>query len=343
MADQKLSTQAIIQALQSNVYDLQQRPTGDSITNVTNVSNNTSITSGNMAARSGYASLANALSAIGATPTTLLHDTDSTISSDTTIPGNVHLKFTNGAKITVAAGKTLTVDGSLEADGRQIFSLANSASKVDLYGANISTITPEMFGAKGDSVTDDYAAIQAAINSVQRLQNPFGSGGGGKLVELKFQPKTYYLSQQLTTKTPLRISGTLIDYRGYGSFLKFAPGVGGIYFQTNDPNGNLADDSIIENIALYGARTDATYRVARSGIRTNTRIIGKHVFVDCFEGNGWSIEGYGGSQNANLWTLTDCCGWDNNGSGLYVVGNDANAGISTGFNGTQNSRFAVED
>lgn len=50
----------------------------------------------------------------------------------------------------------------------------------------VSSVTPEMFGARGDGVTDDAPAIRAAIAFV-------GARGGG---EVRFGPRTYLLVSQ---------------------------------------------------------------------------------------------------------------------------------------------------
>lgn len=80
---------------------------------VTTTTNNytSSITGGNMASLAGYANMAAALTAIGSTPTTLLFDTDSTVSTALTIPANVKLLHTNGAKFIKSGSGTIAFAG----------------------------------------------------------------------------------------------------------------------------------------------------------------------------------------------------------------------------------------
>ena len=90
------------------------------------------------------------------------------------------------------------------------------------------TINPKHFGAKGDGVTDDYSAIQAAINSVQ----PWGSYD---------QPDgTYLVSQKLLVvnkyRTKWHFGGVMSPYGSYNDYL--------ISFD------NSANDSIVPSMAM---------------------------------------------------------------------------------------------
>jgi len=70
---------------------------------------------------SDYADLEAAVAAIGSTRATLVFGIDQTVSENLTIPATMELKSVNEAKITVATGKTLTINGPFESGSYQIF------------------------------------------------------------------------------------------------------------------------------------------------------------------------------------------------------------------------------
>ena len=90
---------------------------------------------------------------------------------DMTIPENICLKFDKGASLKVADTKTLTINGAIEAGLWQIF-----GGEGTVTGApQIPYVYPEWFGAVGDGITDDVAAVQAAIAipAVIKLSKPY--------------------------------------------------------------------------------------------------------------------------------------------------------------------------
>ena len=80
------------------------------------------------------------------------------IGANLTIPANVTLKPERGAKLTIATGSTLTINGPLEAGLNQIFSCTGTG-KVVMKAEAVKV--PEWWGATGDGATDDTAALQA--------------------------------------------------------------------------------------------------------------------------------------------------------------------------------------
>lgn len=75
-----------------------------------------------------------------------------------TVPADVSLEFVRGAVLTVDAAETVTINGALLAGMAQIFA---GSGTVALGSANV--VLPQWFGAVGDGVTDDYAALTKAI------------------------------------------------------------------------------------------------------------------------------------------------------------------------------------
>jgi hypothetical protein len=113
--------------------------------------------------------------------------------ANVTVPSNVHLIIEPTAKLIGSNDKKIIVDGTLEASAHQIFQ-GFGATDVVLRGP-IDRIYPQWFGAKADGVTDDTAAIQAAINAAK--------------IEISTASKTvYFLPGVYLVKGTLTVSGT---------------------------------------------------------------------------------------------------------------------------------------
>ena len=112
-----------------------------------------------------------AITRLGGANATLLFSTGTwTITENLTIPSNVRLYFPFGAVLSVTSGKTLTINGSVDAGFYQIFSGAGTVSG---FGAS-GPVYPLWWGAVGDSSTDDTTPIQAAFDSGGDVIFPFG-------------------------------------------------------------------------------------------------------------------------------------------------------------------------
>ncbi|MFH0808854.1 MAG: hypothetical protein V2A77_00045, partial [Pseudomonadota bacterium] len=108
---------------------------------------------------SSYASLAAAVTAIGATPTTLIIDGAATIASGTgvTVPATLDLLFLRSGSITGVAGggaETLTVNGGVTSEGNS----AIFGSSLTVVWNSGTPLRPEWFGVTWDGTTEDTAA-----------------------------------------------------------------------------------------------------------------------------------------------------------------------------------------
>ena len=106
-----------------------------------------------------YASLEAAVAAIGATKTTLIVGADQSVANNLTIPATLELQVINGAIITVASTKTLTINGPFDAPSVQVFAGSGAVT-----GLNESC--PEWFG------TNTAALIKALASAPKTILVP---------------------------------------------------------------------------------------------------------------------------------------------------------------------------
>jgi hypothetical protein len=145
-----------------------------------------------------YASFAAAVTAIGATATTLLISTEQAVAADVTVPSTLILYFTRGGSINIATTKIVTINGNVEAGLHQIFKWAGTGKVVFGSGA-VHEIYPEWWGAKCDGTTDSSDSIQACIDTIPRGTGPaYLEKGGTRIV---FCAPNVYTNFYKITKT----------------------------------------------------------------------------------------------------------------------------------------------
>ncbi len=115
-----------------------------------------------------------------------------TLSDNLSIPSNLKLIIEKGGSIIRTSIYKLNINGSFVADNYQIF-FGFSAGDIVFADSAVKEVNPIWWGAKGDGITDDSSAIQAAIDAHKFVYIPAG---------------TYKLKKGLTTtRTNIRGSG----------------------------------------------------------------------------------------------------------------------------------------
>lgn len=119
-------------------------------------------------------------------------------------------------------------------------------------------VTPEMFGAKGDGVTDDTAAIQTALDS------------GNKYVRL--MDKTYLTTSPLIMPTETTLEGTA----NYGGSIIKNVGCDAVHFTENSRFSHL------KHISLYGdmTHTGIAFTTTTAGNLTIPKISVENVTIN---------------------------------------------------------------
>ncbi|WP_145022126.1 right-handed parallel beta-helix repeat-containing protein [Paenibacillus sp. Y412MC10] len=107
---------------------------------------------------------------------------DYPIPADTVVDPGITLRLMNGARLNIAQGKVLTINGGVEAGLYPIFTGSG------IVRGALAEYYPQWFGAAADGNADDSAGIQAAVNAAD------GSGatvvlpaGTYKIREIKLQ------------------------------------------------------------------------------------------------------------------------------------------------------------
>lgn len=262
-------------------------------------------------------------------------------------------------------------------------------------------INVKAFGAVGDGVADDWAAFNAAIESL-----PIDNKAANTIY---VPPGIYRLSRPLHIKRVLRLSGavgpsaTTSGYAG-ASVLRFDAGIHGVIVHrtTTSPDGGSGEGAVIEHLLI----TTPSKSGRTHGLTMRAQAFAYRVSVEGFSGDGFHIvaasdmnaprdfntawaagtvykegdfvtndgskrytcltagtsAGSGGptgtgssiSDNtcvwkyvsgcfANLWSMDRCSAVSNGCHGLFVEGDNVNAGTNTGFNAVLNGRWGILD
>lgn len=120
------------------------------------------------------------------------------VGSDLTIPSNVALKVQNGALLTVASGKTLTINGPFSAGLYQVFSGSGS---VEFAIGSVAEMNLEWWGGLPDGSTNCQTALTAAVAAM-----PASYGG-----TIRLASGIYMIDGLNITQAGVRIVGSGIE------------------------------------------------------------------------------------------------------------------------------------
>jgi hypothetical protein len=192
------------------------------------------------------------------------------------------------------------------------------------------------FGADPTGVADSLAAFDAAVAALQS-----GSRGG-----LLFIPRgTYTLSDtwEITCRMTIYGENQGEQPNTAASLLRFATNKTGIrvYSSFESPDGNSGAVTCIRDLCIESIVTGTIGH----GIWASARVHLTNVTVDGFGENGINIVASATARtgNANLWSITNCLVRFNVAHGLYLDGNDVNAGVAINLNCTSNGGVGIYD
>jgi len=178
----------------------------------------------------------------------------------------------------------------------------------------VAVTTPQEYGAKGDGVTDDSAAFQAAMNAVY---NSGGNGGGVIYVP----PANYAFTNPVTIPTGVTLQGDWQDWtKGtsglVGTTFKVYGGAGSTNsppFITMGQNAALKDVNIWYPDQNPNSITPYPYTIALSGnncVVQNVALVNSYLGIQADGGTEWILSTVTGTPLAlGLWAdgLYDIC------------------------------------
>lgn len=165
-----------------------------------------------------------------------------------TIPENVTAQMRPGAMFSIADGRTLTINGQIDAGLCKIFSFA---------GTGVTRFTgkvyPEWWGAVGDGTTDDSVAFYGMVKTISN----------GAVIELS-PGKTYLIENSATFLSTYFSSITNLVINGNHAIIKVKAGTSpsygwGLYFTGTCRNITIND------LALDGNRANIINPIAGDG------------------------------------------------------------------------------
>jgi len=242
----------------------------------------------------------------------------STVTFTEAPPLNAAIEFMMGESVTTITGDASAITYNQGGTGAQDRTVRGKLQE---------TVSVKDFGAVGDGVTDDTAAIQAAIDYLDA-----GNGGVVYLGRGKYR---------ITTSLDLK-GNILLRGEGHMRYNETAVNNCATYIikDGNFEGVYLRDLCGLEYVTVLGASGNGNDGIVFRGGRaflTNVGSIGH---------GGVGIKVGKSGDNCNLWKITNCVVRDNNSHGLYVddpdnANPDTNAGLLLGIECRENGGDGV--
>jgi hypothetical protein len=160
-----------------------------------------------------------------------------------------------------------------------------------------------------------------------------------------FRPRDYTFSRTIHLIRGMGLVGSGAAPNTGATRLMFPAGISGIICEFPS-TGAVSDDgagSIIERLQIMGdTRTD----IKAHGVIMNARAILRDISILFFNGDGIHIEashGFTPPSGANLWQVYNCDVQQCKGNGLYVHGDDSNAGCAIALSCEDNFGWGILD
>jgi parallel beta-helix repeat protein len=195
------------------------------------------------------------------------------------------------------------------------------------------------FGAVGNGVADDTAAIQSALAALQ-------AGGVLRLRE----GDTYKVSQTLVLTKPVNIIGgskenTKFLFAASGSYLAAPHKCGIIAIHSSTTVPGYSGDARRSVLSGFTVQMEAGPTAMR-GIIIACPVYLKEVDAVGFSADGFAVMAGAASPvngNANGTELHNCTAQNNSSGGFYLVGNDANSCLLSGCRAFTNGTWGFYD
>ena len=188
--------------------------------------------------------------------------------------------FAFGATVKPSSGVTVTLAGPVETAPGQSIIASGTVGTVTITGsiaAGDGVFNVKSFGAKGDNTTNDYAAVQAAVNAAV-------AAGGGIVF---FPVGLYKVSQSIELGSNITIRGsgrenTTLRTLNYGSGATFT---GSYVLKGTDVENIVIEDLEIRGVSLDGSSSSAVFLTLDNNDNT-AHIIIRNVLVNDHAGDG---------------------------------------------------------
>lgn len=221
-----------------------------------------------------------------------------------------------------------------------------------------SALNVKWFGAIADNATDASPAINAAFRVAEKLAitavvNPSIYRGAPSV----YVPEgKYYCASTLEPLATLRLYGDGGLGWGAPTQLRFPVGVTGFRAQAHNTSGantvdgvaHFAGDAlVVEDIYFLGAYATALVETEAHGFHAKRAVHLRRCTFDSFQGDGYyGYANFGGGApnegNVNTARIIECQ-FDNNRSGIFNQGGDANAAAYVACSFIGNRRWGIED